>query len=212
MKRLFFLFIAKPLAFFFLGLSIRGKENLPTNGSCVLVANHNSHLDVFVLMSLFSLSKIKKIHPVAARDYFMKTPFLRWFSKTIVGIIPFDRKASKTSNFMDSFEDIKKVLKRGEMVIIFPEGSRGQGEKMSQIKSGIARLAMDIGDIPIIPVFIRGLGRALPKGDPILVPFNVQISIGEDLKERSSRCDFMNHLKTVFRDLQSQTDLGFREN
>lgn len=210
MKTLFFLFIAKPLSFFFLGLNIHGRKKLPKKGPAVLIANHNSHLDVFVLMSLFPIQMVRKIHPVAARDYFLKTKFLSWFSRKIVGIIPFKREITKGEH-SDPFKEIKDCLEKEEIVIIFPEGTRGEAEKLAQVKSGIARLAVDLKDVPIIPVIMKGLGRSLPKGDPIFVPFNVSISIGDVLEPKESRCEFMNNLKVVFEDLFQKTHLGTLE-
>lgn len=210
MKTLFFLLIAKPLSFFFLGLNIQGKSNLPKKGPAVLIANHNSHLDVFVLMSLFPIQVVRKIHPVAARDYFLKTKFLSWFSRKIVGIIPFKRGVARGEH-KDPFKEIKACLEKGEIVIIFPEGTRGEAEKLSQVKSGIARLAADFKEVPVIPVIMKGLGRSLPKGDPIFVPFNISISIGEVLEPKDSRCEFMQNLKVVFEDLFKKTYLGTLE-
>jgi len=58
-KKAFFIFIVRPIVLVIAGVSLKGKENLPTKGSAILVANHNSHLDTLVIMSLFSLKTLQ---------------------------------------------------------------------------------------------------------------------------------------------------------
>jgi len=70
-KILFFGLIIKPIVFIVLGLNLRGHDKLPKKGPAVIVANHNSHLDTIVLMSLYPLSIIHRVRPVAAVDYFL---------------------------------------------------------------------------------------------------------------------------------------------
>ena len=75
LKYLFFLFIVKPYIHFVLGVNVNDADKLPkiSAGPSIIVANHNSHVDTLLLMSLFSLPQILKIHPVAAADYFCNT-------------------------------------------------------------------------------------------------------------------------------------------
>ncbi|MCO4836344.1 MAG: 1-acyl-sn-glycerol-3-phosphate acyltransferase, partial [Acidimicrobiaceae bacterium] len=63
-----------------LGLNIRNRDRLHKHKQIILVANHNSHLDTMVLMSLFPYKEMNKIRPVAAMDYFFKHPIRRWFA------------------------------------------------------------------------------------------------------------------------------------
>ena len=173
LRTLFFLVVIRPITAFLLGMNIRNFGRLPTGGPAIVIANHNSHLDAVVLMSLFPLKMLAKIHPVAAEDYFLSNRFLAWFSTKIIGIIPFKRKVVKEN----PFEQVEEALHRGEIIIFFPEGSRGEAEKLSSMKNGIAHLAKKFPHVPITPVFLHGLGKALPKGDPILVPFVVDVAI-----------------------------------
>lgn len=193
MRTLFFLLFVRPLTVFVLGMNIRSERSLPQKGPAIVIANHNSHLDAILLMSLFPIRLLSKIHPVAAEDYFLANKFLAWFSKKIIGIIPFRRKACR-----DPFKDVEEALERGEIIIFFPEGSRGQAEKLSPLKSGIAHLAKKFPAVPIIPVFLHGLGKALPKGDPILVPFVVDVIIGLPLPPCEDKAAFIESIQERF--------------
>ncbi|HAB98982.1 MAG TPA: 1-acyl-sn-glycerol-3-phosphate acyltransferase, partial [Parachlamydiales bacterium] len=196
----FFLLIIRPFTTFLLGMNIRHFNRLPKNGPALVIANHNSHLDAIVLMSLFPLKMLKKIHPVAAQDYFLSNRFLAWFSTQIIGIIPFKRKVLKEN----PFEQVEEALNRGEVIIFFPEGSRGEAEKLSPMKSGIAHLTKKFPDVPITPVFLHGLGKALPKGDPILVPLVVDAVIGAPLFSCEDRAVFMQSIHDIFENLSRE--------
>ena len=101
LKILLFALIIKPIVFVILGLNIRNRNKLPLKGPAIIAANHNSHLDTMVLMSLYPLSKIHKVRPVAAADYFLSNKLLAWISLKCIGIIPLDRsgKANKDDLF-----------------------------------------------------------------------------------------------------------------
>jgi 1-acyl-sn-glycerol-3-phosphate acyltransferase len=200
LRTLFFLLVIRPLTTFLLGMNIRNFSRLPKSGPAIVIANHNSHLDTVVLMSLFPLNMLAKIHPVAAEDYFLSNRFLAWFSTKIIGIIPFKRKVLKEN----PFEQVEKALNRGEVIIFFPEGSRGEAEKLSSMKSGIAHLAKKFPHIPITPVFLHGLGKALPKGDPILIPFVVDVAIGIPLPSYEDRNVFMQSVHDIFEGLSRE--------
>ena len=60
-----------------------------------MVANHNSHLDVFVLMSLFPGALLSRLRPVAAADYFLRHRLLSWFARRVLAILPIDATAGR---------------------------------------------------------------------------------------------------------------------
>ncbi|KLD98901.1 1-acyl-sn-glycerol-3-phosphate acyltransferase [Aliarcobacter butzleri] len=176
-KVLFFAFIVKPIVFVVLGLNIKGREKLPLEGGAVIAPNHNSHLDTLVIMSLYPLSKIDKIRPVAAADYFMRNKFVSWISTYCIGIIPLDRTGASSQE--ELFKEPHEALDNKDILILFPEGSRGKPEQMTRLKKGLFYLLKDKKDIPIIPIAMQGLGNSLPKGEALFVPFNCQVVIGE---------------------------------
>ncbi len=206
LRTLFYLLIIKPLVLIMLGINARGKEHIPLSGPAIIVANHNSHLDTIVLMSLFPLKLISKVRPVAAIDYFLCNRFIKWFALNIAGIIPIERRIREKGT--DVFAPVIDALDHGSIVIIFPEGTRGEPETMGKMKNGIAHLLYERPDVPVIPVFFHGLGKCLPKGEVILVPFFVDAFIGEPLHWKESRQLFMDKLAKTMRELQSQAAIA----
>ncbi|PKG39096.1 1-acyl-sn-glycerol-3-phosphate acyltransferase [Psychromonas sp. Urea-02u-13] len=184
LKVLFFALFIKPIVFIILGLNITFREKLPLKGPALLAPNHNSHLDTMVLISLYPLSKIHKVRPVAAADYFLSNKLLAWFSLNVIGIIPLDRKGG--TNRDEIFSDCLEALDNGDILVVFPEGSRGEPEQLSSLKKGIYYLSKEHGHVPITPIVMHGLGRSLPRGEGLFVPFNCDIVIGDSLLVQDS--------------------------
>ena len=199
LRLLFFLFV-RFIVLFLLGLNLRGREHLPKSGPAMLVANHNSHLDTLVLMSLFPLKLLPQLRAAAAADYFLTRPTLAWFALNIIGIIPVTRAGKKEEGAArDPLSGCSEALARGEIIIFFPEGSRGAPEEMANFKSGIAHLARRHPEVPVLPIHLRGLGRALPKGDFVLVPFFCDVAIGQAIAaDADDKAGFMEALRQAF--------------
>jgi len=166
----------------------------------VIAANHNSHLDTMVLMSLYPLSKLHQVRPVAAADYFLKNRFLSWFALKCVGIIPINRTGRQRKR--ELFAGCHSALDNSEILILFPEGSRGNPEEMSEIKRGIYHIVNDRNDTRVTPVMLHGLGRALPRGEALLVPFNCDVIIGDQLPKAETAEHLVNAIQDSFLELQ----------
>ena len=198
-KKLFFLLLVKPLALIVIGLNIRHRELIPTDGPAIIVANHNSHLDTLVLMSLFPLGFLHKVRPVAASDHFMKPTIVGWIARNLIDIIPLDRVARKTID--ERFEAIYESLEKDEIVIIFPEGSRGEAEQLSKFKKGIALLSERYPEVSVTPIFLQGLGKCLPKGEGMFVPFICDVIVGEAMCWQENSKIFVSELEQKVHDL-----------
>jgi len=201
LRYIFFSFV-RLFVLVLLGMNVRRRHLLPKSGPAIVVANHNSHLDTLVLMSLFSLRRLPSIRPIAAADYFMKTPRRAWFATQIIGIIPMER--GKASRDFDPLKPCCDALDRGDIIILFPEGSRGEPEKLSQFKKGIAYLAERYPAVPVTPVFLHGLGKALPKDDFIFVPFFCDVFVGEALGYQDNKNAYMETLNARFKALADE--------
>ena len=199
-KILFFALFVKPIVFIVLGLNTRGREKLPNKGPAILAANHNSHLDTLVLMSLFPLSDIHRVRPVAAADYFLKNKYLAWFSQACIGIIPLDRSGGTSKDKL--FNGCYEALDNQDILIIFPEGSRGNPEQIGKIKKGLYYLVKDHKNVQVTPVLMHGLGGALPRGEALFVPFNCDVIIDKPLELSKTSAQYVKQISERFDNLQ----------
>ena len=187
-----------------LGLNLRHRRRLPSEGPAIIVANHNSHLDALLLMSVFPLRTLPRLRPVAAADYFLKNRLLAWFSRNIIGIIPIQRRIRSAK--AHPLAPIDEALERGDIVIVFPEGSRGEPEQLAEFKTGIAHLAERHPDVPIHPIYLHGVGKALPRGEALLVPFFCDVFAGEPMTWCGKREAFMAQLSERMNELAAEGD------
>lgn len=188
-----------------IGLRIIDRARLPQTGPAIICANHNSHLDTLVLMTIFPLRLLARLRPVAAAEYFLKHPVLGWFALQIIGIIPLQRE--KCDHTEHPLAKCSQALERGEILIVYPEGSRGEPESIASFQNGIAHLAKRHPDVPIYPVFIYGLGKVLPKGERVLVPFFCDVAIGAPIFWSGSKQIFMASLQLKIQQLSEQINI-----
>jgi 1-acyl-sn-glycerol-3-phosphate acyltransferase len=183
---------------------IRHRERLPSDGPAIIASNHNSHLDTLVLLDMFPNSLLNKLRPVAAADYFLGKGLWSWFAIKIIGILPIRRKILRYKP--NPLKLLGRSLQKNEILLFFPEGSRGDPERLSDYKAGLAKLAETYPHIPVYPVYCYGLGKALPRGDYLPVPFFIDVCVGEPLycKDFPSRKQFMEEYTKVMHDLKGE--------
>ncbi|HFK4579203.1 TPA: lysophospholipid acyltransferase family protein [Citrobacter sedlakii] len=191
LRTLFTLCIAWPVIWLWLGLRVRHRERLPTHGPAIIVANHNSHMDVFALLSLFSLRRQGQVHPVAAADYFLRNKWMAWFALNILNIIPVMRKGGDAN----PLARCEQALREGKTLILFPEGTRGEPGKLAPLKSGLWHLSQRFPEVPIIPVWLTGTERVMAKGNRIPLPLFIDVTIGGAMYADPDKRAFMDNLR-----------------
>ncbi len=151
-----------------------GRENLPKEGSFVLVANHSSHLDALCLASAMPLRMLHHTFPAAAADYF----FVSWprlaAAVLLVNALPFHRQL----HVRHSVALCRKLLENpGNVLIIFPEGTRCTTGQIGPFRGGIGLLLAGTS-IPVVPCYVEGAHAAWPKGKWLPRPRRVRLHIG----------------------------------
>ena len=207
LRFLLLVLVARPLALFLTGADVTGREHLPLKGPAIVAANHSSHVDTLLLLAIFPSRAVARVRPVAAADYFLRDPVIGWFSRRVIGIVPVARMKSG-QRAQASGEDVlapaRAALAAGDILVVFPEGTPGDGDELGQLKSGVARLAEAFPDAPVTPVWIQGAGRVLPKGEAIPAPLNCAVLVGEPMAWAGDRHGFMAQLRASLLALKAQ--------
>ena len=188
---------AKAMSLFLLGLiraltgaQARWQGCPPKAEQRIYFANHQSHADL-VLMWAALPSELRSItRPIAAKDYWTKTPFKQWITTAVFNAIYVDR--TKTTD-QDPLEPLIDALESGDSIILFPEGTRGNQEEPQAFKSGLYNLAQRFPQVVLVPAWINNVQRVMPKGEVVPVPilcsvtFGVPMQLGPD----EPRADFL---------------------
>ena len=202
-KLLFFMLVVKPVVLIALGLNIVNRNGLPKRGPAILAANHTSHLDTLVLMSLYPLSQLHRVRPVAAADYFLKNKWIAWFSRHCLDIIPIARDGSVPREQL--LQGCYEALAQHQILVLFPEGTRSLSEEREfKLKRGIHHLAQHTPSTQVVPIILYGLGKALPKGEALLVPFNCDVIVGEPLMFQQQVDAYLTALTAQYERLLTQ--------
>ncbi len=123
----------------------KGQENIKKRGAYIICANHRSNWDAPILVS----NTKRRVHVMAKAEMF-KNAFVKWFGK-VTCVFPVKRGMRD----IESIKHCLKLLKDGEILMIFPEGTRNGLEKNGKAQNGVAYLALRTG-VPVIPVGIQG--------------------------------------------------------
>ncbi len=177
--RLLYSVIVRNFLRIILGVHYTNREILYDCEQFIIVGNHNSHLDTVALMAALPAHKVGRTKPVAAGDYFGKTGFKKKMTEFFVNALLIPRSRPKEGDtFADPIAMMIDAIDRNYSLILFPEGTRGEAGKMQKFKKGIGLVIAERPHIPFVPVYLKGMGKLLPKGEAVLVPFDNYVRFG----------------------------------
>lgn len=195
----------------------------------IFYANHSSHLDFITLWSVLPPQLRQRVRPVAAKDYWGNGVKRRLaeglFNAHLVerhrgGATPDgqDKPAAQgkdplrsgsgvspvpdgSSGGRSQIDDLADLLAAGDSIIIFPEGTRGDGEKVARFHSGLYLLAKGAPSVPVVPVTLQNLARILPKGSKIPVPHLATVVVHEPIAVGDEgRSEFLARARQILAD------------
>jgi 1-acyl-sn-glycerol-3-phosphate acyltransferase len=156
---------------------VTGLDNIPKTGGVILASNHLSFIDSVFLPLVID----RRIFFLAKSDYFRGKGLKGWATKAFMngtGMLPIDRSGGKASEA--SLNTGLRVLHEGEVLGIYPEGTRSPDGKMYRGRTGVARMILE-GDVPVVPVAMIDTEKVMPIGSKIPKVGRIGIVIGEPL-------------------------------
>ena len=171
------------------GVQVQWAGCEPDERQRIYYANHSSHLDFVVLWSALPSEIRAKTRPIAAKDYWEQTPLRRYLANNVFHAVFLERgapakgKQSDDAHFVGRhlIEEMTEALGTENSLILFPEGTRGSGEKVGPFRSGLYHLALRRPDVELVPAYLENLNRILPKGEFLPVPMLSLLTFGEPL-------------------------------
>jgi 1-acyl-sn-glycerol-3-phosphate acyltransferase len=166
---------ARVLIFLFANLYFRieahGTANVPSSGAAILAANHASDVDP----PLVALALPRQCHFLAKEELF-RIPVLGWFIRKVhshpVQRGAMDRKALRIC---------AEVLNAGKLLILFPEGTRTRDGELQPARPGFSLIAAQ-SDVPIVPVYMEGSFRVMPRGAHFPRPRKLRVYYGKPFR------------------------------
>lgn len=174
----------------------------PDERQRIYFANHTSHLDFVVIWSALPKRLRLLTRPVAARDYWEKG-VKRYLALHVFNAVLVDR-ARGDAGAPNALDVLLAGLGEKHSLIIFPEGTRGDGTQLGAFKSGLYRLGLARPDVELVPVYIDNLNRVLPKGEFAPVPMLASVSFGAPMRvgEGESKADFLDRARNAILELR----------
>jgi 1-acyl-sn-glycerol-3-phosphate acyltransferase len=156
---------------------ISGLENIPRTGGVILASNHLSFIDSVLLPLMVD----RRIYFLAKSDYFTGRGIKGWVTRVFfngTGMLPIDRSGGKASEA--SLNTGLRVLAAGDVLGIYPEGTRSPDGKMYRGRTGVARMILE-GHVPVVPCAMIDTEKVMPIGSRIPKVRRVGVVIGEPL-------------------------------
>ena len=181
--------LAKLMSLFLLGLirvltgaQARWVGCPPKAEQRIYFANHQSHADLVLIWAALPQELRSITRPIAARDYWTRTPFKRWITTAVFNAVYVERERKGDE---DPLQPLIDALAGGDSLIIFPEGTRGNQEEPQPFKAGLYNLAQRFPDIVLVPAWIANVQRVMPKGEVVPVPVLCSVTFGAPIRLES---------------------------
>ncbi len=145
----------------------------------IYFANHQSHADLVLIWAALPRDLRAVTRPIAARDYWTKTPFRQWITTRVFNAIYVSRERSANE---DPLEPLIEALGNGDSIILFPEGTRGNAEEPQPFKAGLFNLALRFPQVVLVPTWINNVQRVMPKGEVVPVPVLCSVTFGAPVR------------------------------
>ncbi|RKY04066.1 1-acyl-sn-glycerol-3-phosphate acyltransferase [Candidatus Poribacteria bacterium] len=160
--------LAQPLFRWAFGFEVTGLENVPDEGGALIASNHVSYLDPPILGAA---SKRELFY--MARDSLFKPGPIGWFLRYL-NAFPVKRDKPDRSALKRALE----LLESGKLVLVFPEGTRSWDGTLGKPHLGVGFIAYH-SRVPVIPVYVSGTEKALPRGKAIIKRAKVTVHFGK---------------------------------
>lgn len=151
-------------------VEVDGAERVPSQGPVIIAPVHRSFMDFVVAAQATK----RKLYYMAKDDLWRSERFGRFLEA--IGAFPVDREGTDRL----ALARAQSVLEHGDALVLFPEGTRREGQVVEDLHEGAAFLAARTG-APIVPVGIGGTADAMPKGSKMVRPVKVHVVVGEPL-------------------------------
>jgi len=189
------------------GVKMSNTDFLKKEKQFIIVANHNSHLDTMSIMASLPKEIVHKVKPVAAKDHFGKNWLSTLLSENLVNSLLINRKRDKENLENDPIHQMLTELDKGNSLIVFPEGTRGKPEVEEPLKAGIALVLSQRPNIAFVPAYMKGMGKAMPKGDSLIIPHTSQLIYGDPQQVTSTEVsDILDQINKNFMALKAEID------
>jgi 1-acyl-sn-glycerol-3-phosphate acyltransferase len=163
----------------FADVRVEGLEHIPRKGAVILAINHISNMDAFVTGSWITPAlRTRRIHWLGKKELF-DWPIFGWVAAR-GGVHPVDRSTAD----VDAFRLAIRILEEGDVLLIFPEGTRSPDGALQEAKDGLATLALRT-NAAIVPIGINGSDRVWPKGSKVPLPIprrTITVRIGSPFR------------------------------
>jgi 1-acyl-sn-glycerol-3-phosphate acyltransferase len=145
----------------------------------IYFANHQSHLDWVLIWAALPTDLRAVTRPIAAKDYWTSGRFKHWLTREVFNAVYVNR--TRTDD-QDPLEPLAEALKRGDSLVIFPEGTRSNKGLPMPFKSGLYHLAEQFPQVQLIPAWIDNVQRVMPKGEVVPVPILCTVTFGAPMQ------------------------------